>query len=265
MHDFFGRNEVTLRYYDNRKKGPVLVYQHGLTGDHKQTYSTLRNKNFRVISLECRGHGDSELGPRRELSFKTFAEDLHELLCTLGVEKAAFAGISMGATLVGNLVQQFPEMATRLIMIRPAWFVKRCPDNLAILSHVADFLSLYGSGQGKEYFEKSAVFQTFHEKSPDNADSLLSAFSSPDPKATVALIRRFITCDPGIDLQVLASRNIPTLVLGVGQDVLHPISLARDIANALPGATFRELFPKVRDSARHEAELINALVDFCKS
>lgn len=70
----------TLRFaYRDAGSGPAFVFQHGLGADAGQPAS-LAPRGYRLITLECRGHGGTSLGPPDELGFETLARDLDTLL-----------------------------------------------------------------------------------------------------------------------------------------------------------------------------------------
>jgi Predicted hydrolases or acyltransferases (alpha/beta hydrolase superfamily) len=261
MHD-----GVKLSYYDQGGGGTPLVFQHGLTGDHQQTVTSFLNKDYRLITLECRGHGGSELGPAAELGIGTFVADLNALLTHLDIRQAAFAGISMGAAIAANYAARYPGCVTHLASVRPAWLDGSCPDNMLVFGAAADFLDLHGPERGKEMFVRSTVYQTLLSKSPDNASSLAAIFDKVGTKARdmVALLRAVLTSDPGLDIPALSRQSIPTRVLATDNDAVHPLELAKRLADLLPQAEYVELYPKSLDKDRHIHELTDAIVRLCR-
>lgn len=258
----FTRNDLTLGYYDNQNAGPVLVFQHGLTGDHQQILSSYLKDDCRLIVLECRAHGGSDTGPVEELGIATFAADLKALLDHLHIDRAAFAGISMGAATVARFAALWPDMVSSLALVRPSWFDRPSPRNMAIFSLVADYYDLYGPQEGKTLFAATDAFRELHEGSPDNAASLLNIFARGPAENSVPLLRRLITCDPGLDLPALTAlsqNGVPVTVLGTADDVVHPLRLAINLAEAIPGAKFVELFSKSRDKTKHATQLTETI------
>ncbi len=113
------RSGLALSYTDSGR-GPAVVFQHGLGGSATQPASQAPVR-CRVITLECRGHGSSRLGPEAELCFTTFADDVRALLDELGIESAVIAGISMGAGVALNFAERHPDRVRGLALVRPAW------------------------------------------------------------------------------------------------------------------------------------------------
>ncbi|WLI77565.1 alpha/beta hydrolase [Kosakonia sp. H02] len=250
----FTHQNLTLRYYDSGGSGPLLIFQHGLTGDHGQTTSTFVAPDYRLITLECRGHGQSELGDSEALSIKTFACDLLALMDHLGLEKAALAGISMGAAIAAHLASVHPERVTSLTLVRPAWHDKRSPLNMNVYSVLADYLALYGADEGKKAFEQSETFQVILHQSLDNANSLLNTFAMPVEK-TLHLLRRIACCEPGFNAGAIKSAGIPVEVVGTTLDVIHPLNTAKAIAQDLGLSQTFEVYPKSLNKEKHIAEI----------
>ncbi len=261
LHEFL-HDGIKFNYYDQGGSGSPLIFQHGLTGDHQQILTSFLSRDYRLITLECRGHGLSELGPVADLAIGTFVADLHALLTYLGIGKAAFAGISMGAALTANYAAKYPDTVSSLALVRPAWLDRSCPDNMLIFGAIADFLDLHGPEQGKELFVQSTAYQTLHAISPDNAASLAAIFDkgSAKPKEMVALLRAILISDPGLNIPVLSTLPIPMQVLGTKNDAVHPLEFAQQLAAMLPQAEYVELYPKSLDKDRHIRELTDSLI-----
>ena len=250
----FAHQGHELRYYDSGGTGPLLIFQHGLTGDYGQTSSTFMAEGYRLVTLECRGHGQSELGPPESLSIQTFASDLLALMDHLKVGSAALAGISMGAAIAAHIAGFSPKRVSSLTLIRPAWHDKRSPCNMNVYSVLADYLTLYGASAGQKAFEESATFQAILQHSPDNANSLLNIFAMPVDKV-VHLLRRVANCDPGFDATAIKSSGIPVKIIGTQLDVIHPFNIAESIAQDLGSDRLFEITPKSIDKSKHINEL----------
>lgn len=255
----FTHQGLALRYYDSGGTGPLLIFQHGLTGDHGQTTSTFVAEGYRLITLECRGHGLSELGPPDALSIKTFASDLLALMDHLDIAKAALAGISMGAAITAHIASTAPARVSSLTLVRPAWHDKRSPCNMNVYSVLADYLALYGATDGQKAFEDSATFQAILQHSPDNANSLLNTFAMPVEK-TLHLLRRIASCEPGFNAAAIKAAGIPVKVIGTTLDVIHPLSIAEAIAQDIGAGKAVEVYPKSRNKTEHLTEVTRIIL-----
>ena len=97
--------------------GPIgVLLIHGFTGrlevwkEHGVLEALVRD--FRVIALDCRGHGKSDKPHDPEMYGAEMAEDVVRVLDHLNLKKAHVVGYSMGARLTGYLLA---KKADRLI------------------------------------------------------------------------------------------------------------------------------------------------------
>jgi len=109
---FFDSAGVQIRYTDHGTGEPVVLI-HGFTGrlDVWSQFGVQGElaKAFRVIALDCRGHGESGKPHDPEKYGAEMAEDVIRLLDHLGIKKAHLVGYSMGARLTGYLLANRPE------------------------------------------------------------------------------------------------------------------------------------------------------------
>ena len=109
---FFDSAGVRIRFVDHGTGEPVVLV-HGFTG-RLETWSERGvqgelAKDFRVIALDCRGHGQSGKPHDPEGYGAEMAEDIVRLLDHLGLNEAHVVGYSMGARLTGYLLANKPE------------------------------------------------------------------------------------------------------------------------------------------------------------
>jgi non-heme chloroperoxidase len=95
-------------YYEVRGKGRPVLLIHGLTANHrhfkKQTPELAAH--FQVITVDLRGHGDSE-APEHGLTLPRLAQDVKELMDYLDVGPFSAVGWSMGTHVIFEYVKQF--------------------------------------------------------------------------------------------------------------------------------------------------------------
>jgi len=111
-------------------EGPPLICLHGLGGTKASfmtTVSALAPAGNRVIAIDLPGFGDSGKPHSAPFDAPWFAEVVVELLDALGLERASFAGNSMGGRIALELGMCHPERVDRLVMLSPslAWLKDR--------------------------------------------------------------------------------------------------------------------------------------------
>lgn len=248
--------------YEVEGEGPVVLWQHGLGASFDQPRAVFPEVAVTRLSLACRGHEDSDLGPLEDLSIATFSKDVLALLDHLGIDRlAAAGGISLGAAISLRLAAYYPERVERLILARPAWVDRPALENQQGYIAVGQQLELFGA-QGLESFQSTELYQDIKKLSPDNANSLLSYFSRPRLETTTALLARLPKDWPGVPLSMLTVLTQPTLLIGNGEDWVHPLSFAHKLAEFIPHARLEVIPSKSVDSAGYTAKFRLALEQF---
>ncbi len=239
---------------------PVL-WQHGLGATQAQVAEVFpESSRFRRISMECRGHADSELGAPEGLSIQQFAEDAVALLDHLEVRRAVVGGISLGAAIALRLAIHHPERVSELIIARPAWVCDSAPERLRIYIDVAELLAQYGSEQGLERLHATERYQLVLRESPDNAASMRSFFHRANPASTVALLSRIPAQGPGVTRDQISRLALPTLVIANEGDYVHSIATATEVAALIPGAKLK-VIPSKNSSRDAYVEAFKAALD----
>jgi len=123
MH-YFGNNiklmvnNLVVSYTDNGpENAPVIIFIHGfpLNKTMWDNQVDALKEDYRVISYDIRGHGDSEIG-NDDFSIKLFVTDLLHLMDALKIEKASLCGLSMGGYIALNAIENHPERFEALVL-----------------------------------------------------------------------------------------------------------------------------------------------------
>lgn len=95
---------------------PPVILIHGAYGSHLDWPAALRRMNStRVLVLDLPGHGKSPGAGRDSIS--AYADDVIGLLDGLNIERAIFAGHSMGGAIALTLALDAPQRVAGLILI----------------------------------------------------------------------------------------------------------------------------------------------------
>src|SRR6266581_1023054 len=120
----FDSDGVRLHYEVNGPdSGTPLVAVHGFASDYRLNWvgtrwqETLTNAGFRVIGVDCRGHGQSDK-PHDEAAYtvEVMTADVVRLLDHVDVAEAAHLGYSMGARIGLEVVLDNPDRITRAVL-----------------------------------------------------------------------------------------------------------------------------------------------------
>ncbi len=117
----------TLPVQLDKGSGVPLVLLHGLGNNHRSWSYALEHIDYtkwRVIALDLLGFGDA---PKPDVKYtpKDHAEAVIATLDKLGIEKAVFAGHSMGCVVAIEIAHRWPQRVERLTLFgAPLYKVK---------------------------------------------------------------------------------------------------------------------------------------------
>lgn len=243
--------------------GVPLVFQHGLCGDVRQPADVMPDGiGFACVTLECRGHGESEAGPLEELSIATFADDMASAIERLDAGPVVLGGVSMGAALALRLAVTRQDLVRGLVLARPAWVAEPAPPNMRPNALAGELLATLPAELARMRFEASDEAVALATSAPDNLASIRGFFSRAPQEVTAALLTRISADGPGVREADVAGIAVPTLVIGHGRDAVHPIAHARHLAQTIRLARLVEITPKADDPQRYRSDFREALAAF---
>jgi lipase len=118
-------NGIRIRYYDWGGAGDPIVVLHA-TGFHGRVYTPIvaaLTKIGHVWSYDQRGHGDSAAPEGLENYNWTFTmEDLGGFIAAMGWSGVRAFGHSAGATAIGSLAGERPDLISRAVLTEPVVF-----------------------------------------------------------------------------------------------------------------------------------------------
>jgi 3-oxoadipate enol-lactonase len=90
--------------FDDKGAGPCIVLVHGHPFDRSlwQPQINVLANRFRVVAPDLRGFGESPVTPGF-VAIADYSRDVLELLDSIGVERAAIVGLSMGGIVAMDL------------------------------------------------------------------------------------------------------------------------------------------------------------------
>ncbi len=109
--------------YEVAGEGKPIILVHGFASDRVQNwrapgwYATLNEAGFKVVALDCRGHGESD--KPYEPSFyghDTMAKDVIAVMGAADIERAPVMGYSMGGMIAIQLVMHHAAQMQKVII-----------------------------------------------------------------------------------------------------------------------------------------------------
>lgn len=257
------RDDAALRVFDTEQGRLPVVFQHGLGGDANQVAQNFPDSpSCRRLTVECRAQGGSGAGSKRPFSIAMFADDVLAAADAAGLDRLIAGGISMGAAIALRLAASHPDRVLGLVLVRPAWAFAAAPQNMRPYTEVAELIRRLPLAEARDAFASSATSARFRSEAPDNLASLLGFFQRENADVFAEVMQEIAADRPGMTQAEAASLAIPTLVIGSGIDLVHPLATARELAETIPNAVFAEVTPKATDKDRHFAEIRAAIGGF---
>jgi 3-oxoadipate enol-lactonase len=214
----------------------VLIHELGGSLDSWDLVMPALRDRYRVLRYDLRGFGMSEK-TKGTLSLDVLSGDLVALQDALGIGGPCHVvGIALGGGIALGYALAHPKRVRSLMVTSPA-IGRPSPELQARLLERADAVERDGM--------RAAVDVSLNRSIPEEARSAAVRFA--------AYRQRWLTNDPAgfaAINRMLAGMNLhgalggiacPTLVVGGKLDAILPPSVIKPIADAIPGATYREL------------------------
>jgi 3-oxoadipate enol-lactonase len=109
-------NGVSIAYHDQGNGFPI-VFLHAFPLNRRmwdQQEAALASQ-FRIITLDLRGHGESD-APLWRYTLDQVADDVRDLLDYLSIRQAAFVGLSMGGYVLFAFYRMYAERVKGLVL-----------------------------------------------------------------------------------------------------------------------------------------------------
>jgi pimeloyl-ACP methyl ester carboxylesterase len=128
MHAFFEHRGIKLSYYvddftDPWTDSPTIIMLHGAMANARRFFSWVPGlcKDFRVVRLDMRGHGDSQVpDPDQDLSLSVLVNDVIALMDHLKCKSAHFVGNSAGGYVAQHLAMDHRDRVLWLALFGSA-------------------------------------------------------------------------------------------------------------------------------------------------
>ncbi len=121
---FIEVNGIRLHYLDWGGDGEPIVILHatGLLGRIYRPIGERLRKIGHVLSYDQRGHGDSGHAPDDAYDWHHTMTDLQGFIAAMGLKSVRGFGHSAGATAIGALASERPDLVTRTVLVEPVVF-----------------------------------------------------------------------------------------------------------------------------------------------
>lgn len=212
--------------------GPPLFLVHGI-GAARDTWRFLipeLQKHFTVVSYDLRGHGESPL-PEGPFGLEDLVADLEYVRERTGIERAHFAGHSLGGMIGPAYARTYPERVLSLGLLSTAAF--RTDDDRAKVRAVITAMERDGIPQILPTLTDRWYTDGFLASQPDIVQRRLDQVIECDSDVFMNVFDIYASTEMAPWLHEVAA---PSLVLTGENDGGCNPRLNRQIADALPDA-----------------------------
>jgi len=229
-------DDATLYYEVDGRGEPVTVLAHGLTNNRNELAAFTPLVPGTKVRFDFRGHGRSS-SPPTGYRFEDFARDIDAIARAFGATVAV--GTSLGAGALGNLVCRVPDRFERMVWLLPAGLDMPFP--LKDRYH-----ELAGNLEGKTAQEALETILNDPRRlaeyleTPWRLEIDRMLWEHRDPDGLARAIHGVVEGFPIPDRQQLREVRIPTLIVCIGGDEIHPSELGRILAGLMPNAELIE-------------------------
>ncbi len=234
-------NNREMHYLDQGSGFPLLL-GHSFLWDSRVWAPQLEllSQHFRCIVPDLWSHGQSQPVSEGDLSIDQLADDHHQLMQQLGIDRYSVLGMSTGGLWGARLALKYP-------------------DEVASLTLIASYLGSEIAENREDYFELFNVVEQLGELPSAVVDAVVRIFfcaetqerhpalvetfrfdlmfTSPEQVAgIVAMGKQIFARDSMID--ELSEISCPTLILAGQNDIPRPLAELEQMHNLLPGSQF---------------------------
>lgn len=221
-------------FTDPWKDPETLVLVHAAMGSVRRFYAWVPHlcRHFRVVRIDMRGHGDSEIPGEGGLSLERLSLDLIDLLDHLGVERAHLAGSSAGGIVSMYTAIVRPERVRTLATYATIPGLKMSAGHTDYEAWIKGLRE-----EGVHAFLKRTIATRFDLKQvePGFVEWFLNESARNDP----TLLARFVRLMSSVDYSELVPElQCPTLMVVPGGDPNQSMEEYVGVRNAIRDCEF---------------------------
>lgn len=230
--------EIAVEIFGN---GPPLIFAHGLSGNRAFTKRQFQPlcEDFRIITFDQRGHGDSTPIKNPELyDAARMANDIAAILDALNITQAVVGGESMGSATALKFALQWPQRVKSLLLTAPAFGDKPNTETERL-----QFLS-------KLIFERGIKFclatmpermRTEQGASAEVIQTISDMWRSHDPESLATALATVATWVLFSDLDILKTLTMQVRIIAWDNDPLHSLALAQKLNDIFPDSVLKTI------------------------
>lgn len=220
--------------YDEGGTGTTVLFIHGFPHDRSLWTPQLQGLTVhaRCLAADLRGFGETTAKP--PYSMDRYADDLVGLLDVLHVDRAVFAGLSMGGYIAFAIWRRHPQRVRALVLANTrsgADSEEGREKRRAVMALARD----KGSSAVADSMMTGMLGKTTRSNRPEIVNSVHRMISSAPVDGVVGALQAMM--DRPDSTPTLATIDVPTLIVTGDEDTIIPVDDARAMNAAIRGST----------------------------
>lgn len=236
----------TELYYESHGSGPVMVFAHGVGGNHAIWFNQIAQfaKTYTVITFDHRGFGNSKDLQHQGRSAHT--DDLAGLLDHLGVDSCALVGQSMGGGTCVGYAKLFPNRVQALVLADTLHGLQ-LPENVASIMQQAR-----AATESLGQIERVLGART-RQTDPARAELYrqINSFNATNRQSITGAYPYMLTPAE------LGALGVPVLFIAGEEDVLFPVTAIKAVQEQVTGSEWIEVMHAGHSAFYEQPEQFN--------
>lgn len=217
--------------YDEGGSGTPLLLVHGWPHDRTLWAGQLGGlaTTARVLAPDLRGFGGSSVQP--PYTIDQYADDLVAFLEVLGIAQAVVCGLSMGGYIAFSMLRRHRERVRGLILAD----TRATADTDEVRANRSKLIALIdqeGMAALAERQLQPMLGRTTLERQPDLVETVRRMMTSTPADGAIGALRAM--AERPDSTPMLATIDVPTLVVGGAEDAITPPEVLRAMAAKIP-------------------------------
>jgi pimeloyl-ACP methyl ester carboxylesterase len=219
-------------YTDPWKGAETVILVHAAMGSSRRFYAWVPHlaRDFRVVRIDMRGHGQTEVRGPGQLDRQRIVRDIVELADHVGAKRFHVAGSSAGAIVAEKVAIDYPERVLSLAAFAGTGGIRHA------LQDQNSWVKQIGE-KGLGAFLRETIADRVDLKSAD--PGFVEWFIAESAKTSVPVLERFVPMmREFVVIDELHRIRCPVLAVAPGGDPIHTVDNYRALPDRIPGCEF---------------------------
>ena len=254
---FFDKDGTAYKAFGDAPATLIFIHGVGMCGEIWQPQVEHFSKNYRVITYDFLGHGQSLL-KKDKLTLEDYISQLYNLVNEIGVSNFSIIGHSMGALIAVAFALRYPEKVDTLIPINIVFKrTKKAQDDVIIRAkNVFKSQQITNISQTLERWFKNKT-------SPDDLlkiNNVRSWLNNTSPKAYAEAYYLFATSDR-VFVNNLSNLQPPVLYLTGSEDPNSTSLMSEQMAQETPNSSSKSIEGEAHMMAYISAKKVSPIIE----